>query len=255
MAEDKREGAFFVRETAFGFADCNAQKRASLYAVMKLLSEMAGDDYDGRGLGHSAMRQKGYAMLLARLSISFERRPIYAERITARTWERGTTGPYFFRDFELFDSASNAVASAASTWFIADVETREIVRPDKLSMAHRKNDPRKSACADCGRIKPSGQLRFLGERPVYYSDIDGNDHINNAIYGRIAEDFLPQAYRGREIRRFSINFNMETKPDETLEISGSETSEGFLLFGQARDVRRFGCEFEFQAENTEAQYG
>lgn len=243
MSEEWYDGAYFNRKFIFRFGDCDKTKNASLYAVMKLLSELAGEDYERRGLGYEYLLKHGQALLLSRMRFKFARMPEHTEKIVASTWERFDKGPYFYRDFEIKSESGELLIAASSQWFLVDIMSREVLRPGSMAEGRRRLDPRKSGCPDCEKLKKTVDLPVLGFRPVYYSDLDGNSHVNNAVYGKIAVDFLPEEIRKKEIKDFSINFFMETKQNETLEICGAESDKGYIIQGISNDALRFGCEF------------
>lgn len=243
MPEAWHEEAYFNREFTFRFGDCDQSKNASLYTVMKLLSELAGEDYERRGLGYEYLLEHGQAMLLSRLRLNFARMPAHTEKVIATTWERPVKGPYFYRDYEIKSESGEVLVSGSSQWMLVDITSRTVLRPSSLVEGNRQENPRKSDCLDCEKLKKHEGLPSLGCRPVYYSDLDGNGHVNNAVYGKIAVDFLPEEIRLRGIKDFSINFFMETKQDETLEICGKETDNGYIVQGISNDTLRFGCEF------------
>lgn len=243
MSEEWYEEAYFNRKFVFRFGDCDKSKNASLYAVMKLLSELAGEDYERRELGYEYLLEHGQAMLLSRLRLKIDRLPVHTEKIVATTWERLVKGPYFYRDYEIKSESGEVLASGSSQWMLVDITSRTVLRPSSLVEGKRQENPRKSACPDCEKQKKQEGLPPLGCRSVYYSDLDGNGHVNNAVYGKIAVDFLPEEIRQKEIKDFSINFFMETKQDETLKICGKETDNGYLVQGFSNDSLRFGCEF------------
>ncbi|NCB73912.1 MAG: hypothetical protein EOM51_04095 [Clostridia bacterium] len=243
MSEQWYDGAYFSRKFIFRFGDCDLNKNASLYSVLKLLSELAGEDYERRGLGFEYLRAKGRALLLSRVRLNFASMPVHLDRVIASTWERTIRGPYFLRDYEIKSESGELLVSGSSQWFLVDIMSREVLRPTLLAEGSRQTDLRKSACPDCEKLRKTDEMPLLGQRPVYFSDLDGNGHVNNAVYGKIAVDFLPEALRGREIRDFSINYFMETKPNETLEICGAETEKGYILQGISNDTLHFGCKF------------
>ena len=245
MSEEWYDGAYFNRKFIFRFGDCDRTKNASLYAVMKLLSELAGEDYERRGLGYEYLLEHGQALLLSRMKFRFARMPVHTEKIVACTWERLVKGPFFYRDFEIRSESGDLLVSGSSHWLLVDIISREILRPSSLAEGRRQTDLRKSDCPECEKLKKTGDLPILGYRPVYYSDLDGNGHVNNAVYGKIAVDFLPEEIRQKKIKGFSINFFMETKQGETLGIVGMETDEGYILQGISRDKLHFGCEFVY----------
>ncbi len=246
MSEQWHDGAFFYRKFIFRFGDCDSNKNASLYCVLKLLSELAGEDYERRGLGYELLRGKGQALLLSRVRLSFASMPVHLDSVVACTWERMVKGPFFLREYEIKSEDGRLLVSGSSQWFLVDIISREVLRPSLLTGDVRQTDLRKSACPDCEKLKKTEELPVLGLRPVYFSDLDGNGHVNNAVYGKIAVDFLPEVLTQRQIKDFSINYFMETKPGETLIIRGAEKEKGFALQGFAGDSLRFGCEFVLQ---------
>lgn len=245
MPEEWYDGAYFNRKFLFRFGDCDSRKKASLYALMKLLSELSGEDYERRGLGYDYLAQSGQAMLLSRMRLRFSRLPCHTEKVVATTWERGVKGPYFYRDYEVRTQQGELLASGSSHWFLVDIITRGVLRPNVLTEGKRQIEERKSACPECEKLRKVEALPVLGKRPVFYTDLDGNGHVNNAVYARIAVDFLPDEIRHKEIKEFSINYFIETKPNETLELAGEETTDGFVIQGSAEGNLRFGCIFGF----------
>jgi hypothetical protein len=53
---------------------------------MKLFSEMAGQDYEGRGRGHKALWERGQTFLLSRVAIRIHCMPAHTQTVTACTW-------------------------------------------------------------------------------------------------------------------------------------------------------------------------
>ncbi len=245
MPEEWYEDACFNRKFVFRFGDCDRYKNASLYSVMKLLSELAGEDYERRELGYEYLLEHGQALLLSRLRLKFAAVPVHMEKTVASTWERLVKGPFFFREYEIKSESGEVLVSGSSQWALIDITTRAVLRPSSLVEGKRQEDPRKSDCPDCEKLKKNAELPVLGYRSVYYSDLDGNGHVNNAVYGKIAIDFLPEEIRQKGIKDFSINFFMETKQGETLEIRGLEADCGYIVQGISNDILRFGCEFIF----------
>ena len=85
----------------------------------------------------------------------------------------------------------------------------------------------------------------MGERPIYYSDLDFNHHLNNAVYGDVLMDFLPAEMRRQPLRKIQISYISESNLGETLKIYGGPTEGGgFFLYG---DHER-GLSFSAKAE-------
>ncbi|MFB0921392.1 MAG: thioesterase [Oscillospiraceae bacterium] len=243
MLKEWYDGAYFNREFLFRFGDCDIRKTASLYTILKLLTELAGEDYERRGLGYDFLAKSGRVMLLSRMSLRFLRLPVHKEKVIAVTWERGESGPFFYRDYEIKAEDGELLASGTSCWIMVDIITREVLRPNALTEGNRQLEVRSSDCPECEKIRKLDNLPVLGSRPIFYSDLDGNGHVTNAVYARIALDFMPEEIRQKEIKEFLISFYHETRLGENLEFAGIKTSDGFVLQGNAGGIPRFGCRF------------
>ncbi len=239
------EGTEIHRNYVFRFGDCDCRKRAGLYAVMKLFSELAGEEYEQRGLGYERLAERGWAFLISRVRLNCHRWPMHAEKVFVRSWERGDKGPYFYRDYELLGKDGELLIAGSSQWFLVDIASRDILRPALLEHDEAYRNPRQADCAEPLRLKKLDALPVLGKRPVYFSDLDANGHVNNAVYSRIAMDFLPEALQCREIRDYSISFFAETGAGQTLCLSGRQEGDAFLLQGDVKGAAHFGCRFGF----------
>lgn len=240
MADEWRSGRRFNRRVVFRFGDCTPDGRASIYSVMKTFSEIAGDDYEHRGLGHRVLFDNGQAFLVAKNSISIKSMPEYGRELVVSTWERCVKGVFFIRDFELLDADEKVMVSGTSSWFLVNPNSREVLRPDALCGPLPEPAEETADCPACPKLRfPEGERTVLGERPVYYSDLDANGHVNNAVYSRIATDFMPGEYRGRNVKEYYITFKKETRSDEALTITGMADKDSYIVEGSTNGEQHF----------------
>lgn len=232
------------REFVLRFGDCDTYKRGTVFSIMKLLTELSGEDYEHKGLGHSFLWDRGQTFLITRMRLEFKRFPQYSETVVAETWERTVKGPYFYREYDVRSQNGEQLITGTGMWLLVDPISREILRPTALVGGLPKENPETVGCAPCKKLKLNQDLPVLGQRPIYYSDLDSNGHVNNAVYGKIATDFLPGAFRDTAVKAVDISFNMETKLGETLELHGAQIPGGFAVQGMIYDSLRFACEFE-----------
>ena len=65
---------------------------------------------------------------------------------------------------------------------------------------------------------------------VAYSDVDMNAHANNAMYMQWAMDAVDyDIASARPVKEFTINFNKETKPGDSVSIYKTRIPEGDSL--------------------------
>lgn len=247
MAERWFDGTFFKRTKLISYSDTDTNKEVFIHMLLSVFSEIAGDEGISNGQLYEFFSERGMVFLITRMSARIHRRPRREETVVFTTWFRETKDNVFFlRDCDVRSEAGELLVSMSGTWVLLDMSTRRMLGqesyPGVMSLPH----PEKLADApECVKILPSENMESLGERPVYYTDLDLNSHINNAVYTRIAVDFLPEKYRGRRLRDYIINFKRETRLGEVLELKGGAIAHGYVIMGYVGDALHFASEFTF----------
>jgi len=247
MADRWFDGTYYKREITVNYMDCNTEKKIFLHYLMGLFSEVAGDECATKGQTYEFFFSHGTVFLVTRMSIRFHRVPLCNETIIITTWFRKTEGKFFSRDYDVRTAHGELLASASGTWVLVDPFEHKVLELDAYPGTRSQSFPDKAADSpECRKIVSENALPVIGYRPVYYSDLDCNDHVNNAVYSRIATDFLPPEYQRLEVIDYIVNFTRETNLGETFEIRGGETANGYIIQGFCDNVQHFASEFVFR---------
>ncbi len=218
----------FCMVTDLPFRDCDARQHPKVSTWLGWLAEIAGYDYSARGLPRDMLLSKGQVFLLSRIQYKIERAPVTYDRLTVRTWERGTEAIWFLRDFEFLDSSGRLLASASTVWLLCDATTHRILRPSALEHQVGHSDEC-LPCATAVQLSAPDNMPPLGERIVVYSDLDANGHLYSAKYGDIFMDFLPESLQTADYETFLINYVKEGKSGEKLRLYGLSQGNGFIM--------------------------
>jgi len=245
MADRWFDGTYYKREITPNYMDCNTERRVFLHYILGIFSEIAGDESQAKGRTHEVLVNQGRVFLITRMSIRLHRTPCVNETLIFRTWFRKTEGRFFLRDCDVTSPEGELIASVSGTWVLIDLAEHRVLDTSEHPLSGLKSFSEAADSPECRKVFSEETLPVIGTRPVYYTDLDCNCHLNNTAYSRIATDFLPPEYQSREVRDFVINFNKETKLEDTLEIRGEGRRDSFLIQGIAGNVQHFACEFTF----------
>lgn len=236
----------YNKEIEVYFKDCDCNRKMKLPAIMGYASDIAGDDYTDRGITRYEMKAVNQVFLLARYHFRFYRVPSEGETITYKTWEKCIESGYVLRDYEILDSNNEVCILISSTWIVVDTNTRKIIRPKNFKLREIVASDRVLDCEPCIKINYDDEkLKSLGEREVFYTDIDANGHLNNANYGGIAIDFLPYDLRDRAITDFYINYNKEAMLGDRISLYGYLEANDYYIIGRIENTLCFTCKFIF----------
>lgn len=192
------------------------------------------------------LKESGRAFILSKLVMS-----IYAalhgfEEIEVETWLAEAKGVSFTRNYRMKRDGAT-VAEATSVWALVDTEDKHLFRVTDVDVTSHA-DPEQSALdlPKRMRIPPDVPLTLVGERTIFYADVDSNRHMNNTNYPDMLCSFIPDM-AGRRVLTARLNFISEAPLGCTLKVYTGEV-DGVRYFRTLREDGRVNIEAEMILE-------
>jgi len=209
-----------ITSNSFKIASYLVDERKALRVAsfMKLAQQIAEDNAESQGFGYNDLICDDNVWILSRMHISIVRRPLFKENVVLETWQSGSMGPFFIRDYELLSSEGSPCIISNSVWAVMNLHNRGIVYPDSV-LIPSGNLGRPSTISVLPvklRIPSDAVKEYECKFPVTYSCIDYNHHVNNAQYMIWAMDALGDEAVNKEFREIDMNFVHETAPGTVL---------------------------------------
>ena len=200
--------------------DCT--RRASVATIIGYMLDVAGEDADRKGFGISALDSDSTTWVLSRLAVDIEAQPKQYEEIAIETWVNEFNRLSSTRNFRIH-RGEECVAKGVSQWCMLNMETRQVVDMSQLKETYMQamvDEP--SPISAPTRLRPITPVGSAS-RPVVYSDIDFNRHVNTLRYIDLIFDNVPlELIEKNEGLRIDINFIAEALYGETLTIGWSQ---------------------------------
>ncbi|MDR1106405.1 MAG: acyl-ACP thioesterase [Treponema sp.] len=197
------------------FGAVDRSDRLTLWSTFDFFQEAAISHAEALGVGREDMKISGQAWVLSRLSVFWERRPLYGETVTVRSWPRGSEKLFAVRDYDIRDAEDRPVVRGRSGWLVLDMEKRRPLRVQQLMEKLPLNAGENAFSAPSPALAARENLVRSGERRAAYSDVDYNGHVNNTRYVQWVQDLADFALlEDAEQMRFDINYLSEVKPGE-----------------------------------------
>lgn len=201
--------------------DVDFTLRASVSSLINYMLNVAGTDAHNKGFGVEVLQDNSYTWVLLRFSIEIATRPTQYDNISIDTWINDFNRLSSTRNFRML-RGGNTIASGVSQWCVLNMETRQSVDMSMMKEAHDK-----FIVAEASPIAAPARLRAIEasatvSRPVVYSDIDFNRHVNTLRYVDMIFDTLPlDIIEKREALRMDINFLAEARYGEVISIGSA----------------------------------
>ena len=218
---------------------------------MDLAQEAAGLHAVELGFGYEELIKNNTAWILSRVNIQFVDTPLWRDDITLTTWHKGANRLFFLRDFIMTDKDGKERVKATTSWLVLNLETRRLVRDPKLMEEGTVcTENVIETPADKVQMPKDVPAEFVLEHAVAYSDVDMNNHTNNAMYMQWAMDAVDYEIAStRAVKEITINFNRETKAGDVVSIYRAcvEKEDGLHVYveGKVEDASSFCVEIIF----------
>lgn len=228
----------FSREVRVASYEVGAQRLLKLSVLMRMCQETSEQHLDVVGLSYEKMYEDGLVFLLITNRMKIKRMPLHNEVVTIKTHPRGVCGAQFYRDFKIY-SGGEEIVDVMQTSIAADPQTHKILRPKRFLDYGVFSGKKISAEERILKAEIPEDLPFVGERPIRYSDLDYNCHLNNTIYGDIVTDFLPDGAEGYRYGEVQVNYVNESALGDALKVYAAKEGDRMRMKG----VNSRGCGF------------
>ena len=182
------------------YSEANAKAELTYHALLNYLQDSSTFHSEELGESGAQLLEKNMAWILSFWQICIEEMPRLSQDICVSTWPYSTKGLLGLRNFCMENEKGEKIVKANSIWVLVDAKTGRPIRITDEVFSHYPDEPklemdycdRKIAIPEEYVEKPSITV------PRYF--IDTNNHMNNAKYVMVAEEYLPENFSAKEIR-------------------------------------------------------
>ena len=241
----------YTKDLTIQCFETDASWRLKPASFMNLAQEAAGNHAVYLGFGYDDLIVSNTAWILSRVHVEFIDTPKWREDITLTTWHKGLNRLFFLRDFVLTDKEGRERVKATTSWLVLDLATRRLVRdPELMEEGTVCTENAIETPADKVQMPKDVESVHVMDHTVAYSDVDMNGHANNAMYMQWAMDAVDYDIAStRAVKEFTINFNHEIKPGNTVSLFKTKVEDGGNLHvfveGKVEDQSAFTVEILF----------
>jgi medium-chain acyl-[acyl-carrier-protein] hydrolase len=217
-----------MREESFTVAsfDSDFTGRLALSSLFERFQDIAGLHATHLNVGFDELRESGVAWMLSRIKLNIERLPKWGETVTLRTWPKGVDRLFALRDFRLTSDSGSILALATTCWLLVDLEKGRPRRIESLNVDLQFPGAEQAINEIPDKITAPQSLVQAYERSILASELDVNEHVNNAHYVRWVMDCFDAAQlRARTVRSLQINYLDQARYGDRIGILVSKESD------------------------------
>lgn len=198
-------------------SDIDFANRLKIHALFNYIQNAASAHAEQLNLGYQAMQAAGLFWVLSWVRVELDGYAHYQEEITVTTWPKDRYRIFSLRDFHFSTAEGQVFCRARSAWLPVEAGSKRVVSLDRLPRAVPYN-PDRSALEDLpARIPDAENLEDVYEHQIRYSDLDLNQHVNNARYVELLLNcYPPEFHRNNRLRALTFSFQSESRYGDRL---------------------------------------
>lgn len=182
------------------YSEANSKSELTYHALLNYLQDSSTLHSEELGESGAELLEQNMAWVLSFWQICIEELPKTSEDIVVSTWPYSTKGLLGLRNFCMENAKGDKIVKANSVWVLIDPRTGRPIRITDEVSSHYPDEP-KLEMEYCDRkiaIPEEYEEKEPITIPKYF--IDTNNHVNNAKYVMVAEEYLPENFQVKEIR-------------------------------------------------------
>ena len=215
-----------------------------LQSLCGLMEEAAALHATELGFSMEELARRGLAWALTMRWIEFEKQPDLEEgkalngedssRIQVKTWPVSVEGLRYRRDF-LISCEGRVLARAVTDWVVLNLQSRQAERIPEFIKSLQPENPERVLAISRPRLPSQENAPELAMFAVRESDIDRNNHVNNACFAKWAAESMPtEIHSRRRLKSFLILHRAEGRPGDTVVARGRNVAENVFAQGLFR---------------------
>lgn len=178
-------------------SDVDFKNQLKLNALFNYMSDAAWVHAEKLYLGYTDLLNAGYFWVLSWARVEMDIYPKFGEAVKIKTWPQMLYKRFVIRDFLFADAATGATLGRGRTaWLLVDQKTKRSVDPNQTGLAFEFGEHQPVMENFPTRIPIQENVENIFTKSIKYSDLDVNQHVNNARY----VEFLQDAYTLRDFK-------------------------------------------------------
>jgi medium-chain acyl-[acyl-carrier-protein] hydrolase len=199
--------------------DVDANGRLRVNTILDYFQDAASNDAERLNFGYSNFVPRGLTWVLSWAKFEFLNYPNFMDEVKIQTWGKKQFKLYSMRDYLLYNSKDEIICKGTSAWLLIDSKS---LRPKILTQLFPeiKMLDTKDALSDLTqKIIPTTETKIIYSTQIRYSDIDLNQHANNASYIRLMLDcFDQQFHKEHAVKSLIVSFNAQSKYGDEIQL-------------------------------------
>jgi len=228
----------------YNFYDLDGRGDVKPAALLRYINLGAGQNAKDIGVGLDTTMSMGLAFVIQRFSLKIKRWPAFQEETRIRTWPAGIAKGTYRRNGDMYDTEGDKLAEWTGQWVLIDINERKVKRPKALPVDLQSYGAMGVNIENIKPEPPQGGVSIAAYKHIArYSEMDVNEHMNNAVYGELIANVLELSEspckKASCFKEMHFNYLNETRLGEEIDVEAVQGDKSLYFSGKVGDKAVF----------------
>ncbi len=188
-------------------------------SLFNYIQDIAAEHAEKLQVGRKDLEKHDIFWVLSWIKVRITDYPKFGESIKIRTWPKRKHRLFSLRDLIMYKENDEEFVRASMAWLLVNSKTMRATSLETLPIPVNYHSSEDALTETPEKIPALKEKELVFKKKIKYSDIDVNQHVNNAKYVEfLLDSFSKEQFRDSEIKEITLSFLAEAKFGNEIEI-------------------------------------
>lgn len=182
------------------------------------------------------------------MKIKIDKYPKWNNKIKIKTWPKALDRLFALRDFVVINEQGEEIIKATSYWLMLNIKRKRPIRISKKFKNFRYMDNKHALQDKLTKLNMDYEFDKIIKEAVKYSDIDVNNHVNNARYIEwVFNNININKLKNKKAKTIEAHFlsEMDLNSNYKIKIKNKNNENNSLIYDLNKDKKAFASRITF----------
>ena len=188
-------------------------------SLFNYIQDIAAEHAEKLQVGREDLEKHDIFWVLSWIKVKISDYPKFGESIKIKTWTKRQHRLFSLRDLLISNEKDEVFARVTTAWLLVNYKTMRPTSIENLPLPVNYHPSEDALTEVPEKIPALNEKELVFKKKIKYSDIDVNQHVNNAKYVEfLLDSFSKEQFRDNEIKEITLSFLAEAKFGNEIEI-------------------------------------
>lgn len=211
--------SIYKKQQKLAVHEFDFNNKLKVNSLFNYIQDIAAEHAEKLQVGRKDLEKHDIFWVLSWIKVKISDYPKFGESIKIRTWPKRKHRLFSLRDLIIYKENDEDFARVSTAWLLVNAKTMRATTIENLPIPVNYHSSEDALTEVPEKMPALKEKELVFKKTVKYSDIDVNQHVNNAKYVEyLLDSFSKGQFDKNEIKEITLSFLAEAKFGNEIEI-------------------------------------